>query len=312
MMMTMLNSVMKRTDAMKTSIKDGRLLHWLGRAVLTAFMMMITLPAVAQEGEGPIRYEPPKKISVDELVQRFAAKEKAFSIAREQYTWTQTVRVQTMEGHTVDGEYVQVSDVVFDERGRRINLVQYAPQNTLTRLEMTEEDFQDIEKRMPFTMTIDDLPFYDVRYVGQQQEDELNCYVFELSAKKMEKGKRYFEGRIWVDDRDYQIVKTYGKNVPDVVQHKHGRENLFPRFTTWREQIDGKYWFPTYTKVDDNLHFQMGDVHLRQIVKYENYKRFGSKTRILYEGKELPDEAPKKGGTSKKDDAKSPADTKKP
>ena len=78
-------------------------------------------------------------------------------------------------------------------------------------------------------------------YTSQQQEDELNCYVFELSAKKMEKGKRYFEGRIWVDDRDYQIVKTYGKNVPDVVQHKHGRENLFPRFTTWREQIDGKY-----------------------------------------------------------------------
>jgi len=271
------------------------------RCALAALMMTLALPAVAQQGEGPIRYVPPNKISVEELVQRFAAKEKEFSIAREQYTWTQTVRVQTLEGHTVDGEYVQVSDVVFDERGRRINLVKYAPQNTLTRLEMTEEDFQDIEKRMPFTMTSDDLPFYDVRYVGQQAEDELNCYVFELSPKKMEKGKRYFEGRIWVDDGDYQIVKTYGKNVPDVVQHKRGRENLFPRFTTWREQIDGKYWFPTYTKVDDNLHFQLGDVHLRQIVKYENYKRFGSKTRILYQGEELPDEAPKKGGTSQKD-----------
>ena len=144
---------------------------------------------------------------------------------------------------------------------------------------MTQEDLDDIEKRMPFTMTIDDLPFYNVKYLGQQQEDELNCYVFDLSPKKIEKGQRYFEGRIWVDDHDFQIVKTYGKNVPDLVKPKKGEENLFPRFTTWREQIDGKYWFPTYTKVDDNLHFTMGDVHIRQVVKYENYRRFGSKTK---------------------------------
>ena len=123
---------------------------------------------------------------------------------------------------------------------------------------MTQEDLDDIEKRMPFTMTIDDLPFYNVKYLGQQQEDELNCYVFDLSPKKIDKGQRYFEGRIWVDDHDFQIVKTYGKNVPDLVKAKKGEENLFPRFTTWREQIDGKYWFPTYTKVDDNLHFTHG------------------------------------------------------
>ena len=90
-----------------------------------------------------------------------------------------------------------------------------------------------------------------------------------------------------MDDHDLQIVKTYGKNVPDLFKPKKGEENLFPRFTTWREQIDGKYWFPTYTKVDDNLHFTMGDVHIRQVVKYENYKRFGAKTKIIYEGKEV-------------------------
>ncbi len=295
-MMTMRMSA-RNEGALTTLNKDGglgRTLQLALRRVALAGLMMTAVAAVAQEGEGPIRYVPPKGISVDEVVQRFAAKEKEFSVAREKYTWTQTVKVQTLEGHTVDGEYVQVADVLFDERGRRIQLVKYAPQNTLTRLTMTREDFEDIEKRMPFTMTSDDLPFYDVRYVGQQQEDELNCYVFELSPKKMEKGKRYFEGRIWVDDHDYQIVKTYGKNVPDVVQRKRGEENLFPRFTTWREQIDGKYWFPTYTRVDDNLRFQLGDIHIRQIVKYENYKRFGSTTRAIYDGKDLPDETPKK------------------
>ena len=87
---------------------------------------------------------------------------------------------------------------------------------------------------------------------------------------------------------DFQIVKTYGKTVPDIRPKKKGNENLFPSFTTWRAQVDGKYWFPIYTKADDTLHFSMNDVRIREIVKYENYKKFGSKTRITYEGKELP------------------------
>ena len=273
------------------------------RALGALTLCLFCLPLLAQEGEGQMRNIPPKDTTVDQVIQRFAAKEKEFKIAREQYTWTQSVKVQTLEGSTVDGEYQQVFDVVFDDRGRRIQLIKFAPQNTLTRIQMTQEDLDDIEKRMPFTMTIDDLPFYDVHYLGQQQEDELNCYVFDIGPKKIDKGQRYFEGRIWVDDHDFQIVKTYGKNVPDLGKAKKGTENLFPRFTTWREQIDGKYWFPTYTKVDDYLHFSMGDVHIRQVVRYESYKRFASKTRILYEGQEIggpEDDQNKKNQNQKK------------
>ncbi len=257
------------------------------RLLSALVLCLLSVPTFAQEGEGALNGVPPKGITTDELIQRFAAKEKEFKIAREQYTWTQSVKIQTLEGSTVDGEYLQVFDVVFDDRGKRVQLIKFAPQNTLSRISMTQEDLDDIEKRMPFTMTIDDLPSYNVKYLGQQQEDELNCYVFDLSPKKIDKGQRYFEGRIWVDDHDFQIVKTYGKNVPDLVKPKKGEENLFPRFTTWREQIDGKFWFPTYTKVDDNLHFTMGDVHIRQVVKYENYRRFGSKTKIIFEGQEI-------------------------
>jgi hypothetical protein len=256
------------------------------RALSVLVLCLLSLPVFAQEGEGVLNNIPPKGITVDELIQHYASKEKEFKAAREQYTWTQSVKVQTLEGSSVDGEYQQVFDVVFDDRGRRVAQVKFAPQNTLSRIQMTQEDLDDIEKRMPFTMTIDDLPSYNVKYMGQQQQDELNCYVFDLSPKKIDKGQRYFEGRIWVDDHDFQIVKTYGKNVPDLVKKK-GQENLFPRFTTWREQIDGKYWFPTYTKVDDNLHFTMGDIHIRQVVKYENYRRFGSKTKIIYQGEEI-------------------------
>src|SRR5208282_260661 len=99
---------------------------------LPCFALLCLVPsAFAQEGEGVLNNIPPKGITVDELIQRFAAKEKEFKVAREQYTWTQSVKVQTLEGSTVDGEYQQVFDVLFDDRGKRIEQVKFAPQNTL-------------------------------------------------------------------------------------------------------------------------------------------------------------------------------------
>ncbi len=164
---------------------------------------------------------------------------------------------------------------------------------------MTREDFDDIQHRLPFVLTSDEIPEYSILYVGKQKEDELGTYVFDIAPKQIEKNKRYFQGRIWVDDHDFQIVKTYGKNVPDIgVGKHHGEgENLFPKFTTWRQQIDGQYWFPVYTKVDDELHFSSGDVHVKQVVKYTNYKRFGAKSKIIYDGQEISKDQPQQPGT---------------
>jgi outer membrane lipoprotein-sorting protein len=253
-----------------------------------AMAMVFSSAAVAQKGEGPLDKTQPAGITPEQIIQKFAAKEKEFSEARENYTWRQTVIVETLDGDTVDGEFKQVYDVLFDSKGRRTQQVVFAPQNTLERVTMTPSDFQDIENRLPFVMTTDDLPQYNVLYVGKQQEDELGTYVFDLAPKTMEKGKRYFQGRIWVDDHDFQIVKTQGLNVPQVHAKKAEDENLSPPFTTYREQVDGKYWFPTFTRADDTLHFRMNDVHIREIVKYENYKRYGANVKITYEGQEVP------------------------
>ncbi len=234
--------------------------------------------------EGPLDPSQPKGITTDEIIQRFAAKEKEFQQAREQYTYRQDVMVKTPDDN---GEYHEVFDVIFDDKGKRIENVVFAPQSTLARISMSPEDVDDIRHRLPFVLTSDEIPEYQILYVGQQQEDELHTYVFDIAPKEIVGKKRYFQGRIWVDDRDFQIVKTFGKTVPDI-RKKKGQENLFPKFTTWRQQIDGKYWFPTYTKADDTLHFSMQDVHIVEKVKYENYQRFGSKVKITYEGKELP------------------------
>jgi len=116
----------------------------------------------------------------------------------------------------------------------------------------------------------------------------LGTFVFDIAPKQIEPDQRYFQGRIWVDNQDFQIVKTYGETVPQVHNTKHPeKENLSPKFTTYREQIDGKYWFPTYTRADDTLHFSQNDVRMRYVVKYTNYKRYGSKSTITYDGQEV-------------------------
>ncbi len=268
----------------------------LSSLLLTLCLVLPTL--AADRGEGTLDTSPPVGITVEQIIQNFAAKEKEFKIAREQYTYRQSVTVQTLDGDTVDGEYKQVDDILFDDKGKRIDDVIFAPQATLQRITMTREDFDDINHRMPFVMTSDEISEYQILYVGKQKEDELGTYVFDVAPKQIDKNKRYFQGRIWVDDHDFQIVKSYGKNVPDigVGKHKGGNgENLFPNFTTWRQQIDGKYWFPVYTKVDDDLHFSSGDVHVRQIVKYTNYKRFGSNVKITYEGQDISKDESKPG-----------------
>jgi len=237
--------------------------------------------------EGALNPAEPKGVTSDEIIRHFAAKEKEFKTALDQYGYRQTVKVQTVDGDTPDGEYQQVFDVSFDDQGKKVKNVVFAPQSTLQRIMMTEQDIDDIENRLPFVLTSDEIGEYSILYVGQQQEDDLHCYVFDIAPKKIEGKKRYFQGRIWVDDKDFQIVKTYGKSVPDITR-KRGNENLFPKFTTYREQVvDGPYWFPVYTRADDTLHFSTGDVKIREIVKYTNYKKFGSNVKITYDGKDV-------------------------
>jgi outer membrane lipoprotein-sorting protein len=261
------------------------------RLGLVCAVLLVCLNVFGQEGT--LNSAQPANITSEQIIQRFAAKEKEFKDARDQYTYQQSVTVQALDGETVQGEYREVFDVSYDDKGRHLENVVFAPQSSLANggIDMSPEDLDDIRHRLPFVLTSDEIGEYGILYVGQQQEDELHCYVFDVAPKKIEGKKRYFQGRIWVDDHDFQIVKTFGKTVPDI--RKKNNENLFPKFTTWRTQVDDKYWFPAYTKADDILHFKIAaEVHIREIIKYEDYKRFGANTRITYQGKEIPKTSP--------------------
>jgi hypothetical protein len=260
--------------------------------LLTAGILLLSLsPVFAADRE-------PTQAEIDEIIRKFAGKESEFSKARENYTYRQTVRVQEMDGGGVmGGRHEMVSDIIFSNEGRRNERVVRAPVSTLQRLQLTPEDEQDLRNVQPFVLTSADVDNYHVRYLGKETLDEIPCYTFSVKPKKMEAGKRYFSGLVYVDDRDLQIVKTYGRATGLL---KKGSDQQFPKFETFREQIDGKFWFPTYTLANDTLMFQNGPVPIRMTVKYEDYKQFKADVNIKFGDTEVKPEPKPEGPPPKK------------
>jgi hypothetical protein len=267
---------------------------------LPAAIAFIVLSAAAlfaqmncEEGDGPLNANQPQGTTPQDIIRKFAAKEAIFKEARNNYTYTQDVTVQTVSGNTVDGEWRRVWDITYDDKGNLVENVTLAPPRSLTRVKLTQDDYDDLRTQPLFPLTTEGLPQYDIVYLGTQHVDEIDTYVFDVTPKHTgkDKNQRRFQGRIWVDSLDFQIVKTCGKTMHEVRATKG--EDLYPKFVTYREQIDGQFWFPTYSRADDVLHFTGNDVHVREIVKYTNYKRSGSHTRIIFKDETPPDQKPK-------------------
>ena len=145
---------------------------------------------------------------------------------------------------------------------------------------VTQEDLNDLGGIQPFALEPAKIPQYDFRYVGREKIDELNLYVFDVSPKVLPDAKktreRFFQGRVWVEDQDFQIVKTRGKGLPET------KNNKFPTVETYREQIDGRYWFPTYSYADDELLYESGEtLHVRMQVRYSDFVKASAKVRII-------------------------------
>jgi hypothetical protein len=245
--------------------------------VLSLFVAALLPHATAQtdcaDGNGILDMTPPKDMTAQEVIQKFAAQETKVKEARSHYAYTQDVMVQTLNDKTVDGQFHEVTTVSSDDKGRRVENVTFAEQSTLRGINMSKDDMEDIHTFMQLILTTEELAEYNLTYAGQQHVDDLDTYVFHVVPKKEEKNKRYFQGRVWVDNHDLQIVKLCGKSVPDRIQvKKNQHQDLRPMFVGYRQLVDG-FWFPAYVRVDDTLHFRAESVHVREIIKFTGYKR---------------------------------------
>jgi hypothetical protein len=211
-----------------------------------------------------------------DLLRRVAARESANEAARAQYMYRQTVEVRDFAG-----EFREVRDVVFTPDGKRLEEPVGRTVNTLKRLKLTDEDVRDIREIQPVLITRDNAFLYETKYRGEEELEGTMCWLIEIRPRQILSGQRYFEGTLWVDKSDYSVIRLAGRAVPQIVTTKS--ENLFPRFTTERRKVDGRFWFPISTSADDVLQFRGGPVRMRLAIRYADYRRFGAESRIEFQ-----------------------------
>ena len=205
----------------------------------------------------------------DRIIRAFTVKEAEFRRALNSYSFKRDALIQSIGmGGQVIGEYHRISTFTFDDQGNRYEKISFFPMSTMP--EVTAEDIEDLGGVEPFALEPSKIDKYNIRFAGKEKIDELDLYIFDVQPKVMPDPKkpqdRLFSGRIWVDDQDLQIVKTKGKGVPET------KKNKFPTVETYREHIDGRYWFPTYSYADEELIFDNGSsLHVRMKVRYMDF-----------------------------------------
>lgn len=220
-------------------------------------------------------------VDVEGVVAKFLAKERAFQQELTKYGFKRDAVLQSIGmGGQIQAEYHRVSRFTFGDDGKRYERVIFFP---LPSLAPTQSDLEDLETIQLFVLEASKLNDYKFSYVGKERVDELDTYVFDVAPKVMPDGKknrtRYFQGRVWIDDQDFQLVKAQGKGIPD------GKER-FPTFEYYREQLDGRYWFPSQAYADEQLVFPNGNVErVRMRIKFSDYELLRGKSRIVEEGK---------------------------
>jgi hypothetical protein len=232
---------------------------------------------------------------IDRIIKTFTEKEQQFRQALTQYSFKRKAEIQTFgDGGQVTGEYIRESQYMFGDDGTRYEKVLFMPVPTFGGV--TAEDLDDLGGVNPFALEPSKLNLYNFTFVGKERIDELDLYVFDVEPKIKPDPKRskdrFFSGRVWVDAEDLQIVKTKGKGLPET------KDNKFPVVETWRENIDGKYWFPTYSYANDELYFESGNtLKIKVRVRYTDFKEAKATVRILDDEEVVTPEKPQPAPT---------------
>jgi hypothetical protein len=216
-----------------------------------------------------------------DLAKRVAHRESETVAERRDYAYTQSVRLQEMDTRgTQTGEYREIREVIFSPDGARTEQFAGEPVSRLKNLVLTPEDFTDIRNIQPFVMTENQLSIYETQYKGEEIIEGHDCWVLSVRPRQILSGQRLFDGMLWIRQEDFSVIRSEGKAVPEIVTMK--QENLFPHFTTVRKQVNG-FWFPATTSADDTLYFRNGPIREKLLIRYNDYRKFGSDTTVTFD-----------------------------
>lgn len=253
----------------------------LQKIIIFSFILCLGLVNIFAQTESNIVRKELSQAEIDRIIKTLANNETEFREALKNYVFRREAVIQSIGlGGQVTGEYRRDSFMTFTSEGARFEKVEFAPIATLTDFNVTPQDLEDLGGVNPFALEPAVINQYNFSYIGKEQIDELNLFVFDVAPKVMPDPKkskqRFFVGRIWVDDRDLLIVKSKGKAGPE------DKDNKYPVVETWRENVDGKYWFPSYSYANDLLVFGSGQVaRIKLRVKYKDYRQGRSDVKIL-------------------------------
>jgi hypothetical protein len=216
----------------------------------------------------------PPAIPAEEIIKRFSQKEDEYAAARGRYGYHKTIRVEEFgEDGKPSGQFVAELEARRGKDGVLYERFVATPQSTLHFLKLEAEDVVALTRPPAYPVTTNQVAKYDLKYLGKEKADEVDCYIFQVKPKSVERTHPLFDGVIWVDDRYLEVVKTYGKWVTDLGD-QHSPTLPFSIFETYRENVDGKYWIPNYTRSEDALHLKDKDVPIRVIIKWADFKPF--------------------------------------
>jgi hypothetical protein len=219
----------------------------------------------------------PPSLPVEEIIRRFSQKEDEYLKSRPNYGFRKSVRIQEFgpDGGAI-GEFLRVTEYQKLADGRVAMKAVEKSQSTLQGVYLAPEDLDALDKIPAYPLTSGQLAKYELKFIGRELVDEVDCYIFQVKPKTVERAKAYFEGVVWVDAQYLEVVKTYGKWVTDQGDTRGIAQLPFSLFETYRENVDGKYWFPNYLRSDDTLHTKEGDIPVRLVIKWTDFKLAGT------------------------------------
>jgi hypothetical protein len=224
---------------------------------------------IGNEAEPPA----PPTLPEGEIIKRLAQKEEEYLLARTRYGYRKTIRIQEFgQDGQPSGEFVLVTQPARDVDGKLFEKVVDRPRSTLQHIYLRSEDLEGLQRMPAYPLTTSQLGKYDLKYLGKEQVDEIDCYIFQAKPKVVERTKAYFDGVVWVDAKYLEVVKTYGKWTTDQGDMRTVPDLPFSLFETYRENVDGKFWFPNYSRSDDTLNLKGLEIPLRITIKWTDFK----------------------------------------
>jgi hypothetical protein len=217
-------------------------------AFVLVLTMLFGLVAVAAN-------ESPQQSAVDQVVDRIAVRETEAVKALERYsplleTYVQTFTPDKDLGRVPRGDHYFLGRVSFRGRIRDEDFLLESGQSFTHRLMRQVTDLSIRQHRTGWAplgfasmAVIDPVAFnrssYTFKFLRREFLGEVRCLVFDV-VPKSHSGRGRFLGRIWVEDRDYNVVRFNGTYV------RPKASTTYVHFDSWRVNVAGHGWLPAY------------------------------------------------------------------